>query len=300
MRKSNSKGDTYKKVSFFHKRKLKNTIFRHFYTFYKELNNYLIKICIISLKTTNMYKISWLERRFLKYSLIVRKEKQMIQVIIVEDDVKLNNLIKIILERNQYLVDSAYNPNEALKKMETKSYDIIISDIMMPKMDGYEFVKIVREVNKDIPILFITAKEEFEDKRLSYEMGVDDYMVKPIDINELVLRVKALLKRAKINMAHKLKIGNTILDNDSLTVTTNEMIIELPLKEFKILFKLLSYPNKIFTRSQIMNDCWGMYSESLDRTIDVHITHLREKFSKNEDFSIVTVRGLGYKAVINV
>lgn len=223
----------------------------------------------------------------------------MLQVIIVEDDVKLNNLIKIILERHQYLVDSAYNPKEALKKMESKSYDIIISDIMMPEMDGFEFVNIVRATNKEIPILFISAKEEFEDKKLSFEMGVDDYMVKPIDINELVLRVKALLKRTKINMSHQLQIGNTLLDHDSLTVTTNSTVIELPLKEFKILFKLLSYPNKIFTRSQIMNDCWGMYSESLDRTIDVHITHLREKFIGNTDFSIVTVRGLGYKAVIN-
>lgn len=223
----------------------------------------------------------------------------MIKIIIVEDDVKLNNLIKTVLERNNYSVDSVYNPIEALDKMENTAYHLIISDIMMPEMDGFEFVRIIRETNKDIPILFITAKDEFEDKKMGFLVGADDYMVKPIDIKELVLRVAALLRRSKINLEHKLVVGNTTLDADSLIVTTNDETIILPLKEFKILFKLLSYPNKIFTRSQIMNDCWGMYSESLDRTIDVHITHLRDKFENNKDFNIVTVRGLGYKAVIN-
>lgn len=222
----------------------------------------------------------------------------MIKLIIVEDDVQLNNLIKIVLEKQNYIVHSANNPNEALHLMENNNYDLIISDIMMPEMDGFEFARIIRLSNKDIPILFISAKGEYEDKRISYAIGVDDYMVKPLDIQELVLRVGALLKRAKINLEHRLEIGNTILDSDSLTVMFNHNEIVLPLKEFKILFKLLSYPNKIFTRSQIMNDCWGMYSESLDRTIDVHITHLREKLINNTDFSIVTVRGLGYKAVI--
>ena len=223
----------------------------------------------------------------------------MIKIIVVEDDVKLNNLIKTNLEKNSYVVDSAYNPNEAFLKMEKSSYNLIISDIMMPEMDGFEFAKIIRDINKEIPILFITAKDGFEDKKLSYEIGVDDYMVKPIDINELVLRVGALLRRAKINAEHKLTIGNSVLNSETLSITTKDEEIILPLKEFKILFKLLSYPNKIFTRSQIMNDCWGMYSESIDRTIDVHITHLREKLENNKDFSIITVRGLGYKAVTN-
>ena len=223
----------------------------------------------------------------------------MIKIIVVEDDVKLNNLIKTILEKNSYVVDSAYNPNEAFLKMVKSSYNLIISDIMMPEMDGFEFAKIIRDINKEIPILFITAKDGFEDKKLSYEIGVDDYMVKPIDINELVLRVGALLRRAKINAEHKLTIGNSVLNSETLSITTKDEEIILPLKEFKILFKLLSYPNKIFTRSQIMNDCWGMYSESIDRTIDVHITHLREKLENNKDFSIITVRGLGYKAVTN-
>lgn len=223
----------------------------------------------------------------------------MVKIIIVEDDIKLNSLIKTILERHNFIVDSVYDPYEALEKMSKNVYHLIISDIMMPHMSGIEFAKTIRENDKEIPILIITAKDEFEDKLNSFSAGVDDYMVKPIDIKELVLRVHALLKRAKINNEHKLEIGDTVLDSNSLAVYYKGEEIILPLKEFKVLFKLLSYPNKIFTRSQIMNDCWGIYSESLDRTIDVHITHLREKFSSNPDFSIVTVRGLGYKAVIN-
>ena len=222
----------------------------------------------------------------------------MIRIIVVEDDYHLNSLIKKVLEKD-YIVDSAYNPRRALEMMSNNAYDLIISDIMMPEMSGFEFAKIIRDDNKDIPILFITAKDEFEDKRRSYAIGVDDYMVKPIDINELVLRVGALLRRAKINVEHKLEVGNTVLDYNSLSVKYNDKEIVLPLKEFKLLFKLLSFPDKIFTRTQIMNECWGMYSESYDRTIDVHITHVREKLNDNEDFSIVTVRGLGYKAVIN-
>ena len=222
----------------------------------------------------------------------------MIRIIVVEDDYHLNSLIKKVLEID-YIVDSAYNPRRALEMMSNNAYDLIISDIMMPEMSGFEFAKIIRDDNKDIPILFITAKDEFEDKRRSYAIGVDDYMVKPIDVNELVLRVGALLKRAKINVEHKLEVGNTVLDYNSLSVKYNDKEIVLPLKEFKLLFKLLSFPDKIFTRTQIMNECWGMYSEAYDRPIDVHITHVREKLNDNEDFSIVTVRGLGYKAVLN-
>ncbi len=223
----------------------------------------------------------------------------MIKIILVEDDIKLNHLIKTVLERNGFEVDGVYNPSIALEYMERNAYNLIISDIMMPEIDGFEFADIIRQTDKDIPILFITAKDDFEDKKKSYAIGVDDYMVKPIDINELVLRVGALLKRAKINSERKLQVGNTILDFDCLSVTYDGKEVVLPLKEFKILFKLLSFPNRIFTRSQIMNDCWGMYSESIDRTIDVHITHIRDKFEDNKDFSIVTIRGLGYKAVIN-
>lgn len=221
----------------------------------------------------------------------------MIKIIVVEDDYGLNGLIKKVLEKNFYYVESAYDPYDALEKMTHSAYDLIISDIMMPKMDGFEFAKLIRKENKEIPILFITAKDEFEDKKKSFLIGVDDYMVKPIDINELVLRVGALLKRAKVNLEHKLYVGDSILNYDSLSVTYSGKEIVLPLKEFKILFKLCSYPNKIFTRTQIMNDCWGIYTESLDRTIDVHITHLRDKLEDNKDFTITTVRGLGYKVV---
>lgn len=221
----------------------------------------------------------------------------MIKILLVEDDYDLNNLVKTILERNSYSVSNFYSAKDALKSMENKVYDLIVSDIMMPEIDGFEFAKIIRENDKNIPILFMTAKDEYEDKLRSYSLGVDDYMVKPIDIKELVLRIGALLRRAKINNERKLHFGNTILDSDNLTAYDSNKEIVLPLKEFNILQKLLSNPNKIFTRSQIMNECWGMYSESMDRTIDVHITHLREKFKDNKDFEIVTVRGLGYKAI---
>lgn len=221
----------------------------------------------------------------------------MIKILLVEDDYDLNNLVKTILERNSYSVSNFYSAKDALKSMENKVYDLIVSDIMMPEIDGFEFAKIIRENDKNIPILFMTAKDEYEDKLRSYSIGVDDYMVKPIDIKELVLRIGALLRRAKINNERKLHFGNTILDSDTLTAYDSNKEIVLPLKEFNILQKLLSNPNKIYTRSQIMNECWGMYSESMDRTIDVHITHLREKFKDNKDFEIVTVRGLGYKAI---
>ena len=222
----------------------------------------------------------------------------MIKILLVEDDYDLNNLVKTILEKNGYMVTNFYNAKDALKSMENKVFDLIVSDIMMPEIDGFEFAKSIRENDKNIPILFMTAKDEFEDKLRSYSIGVDDYMVKPIDIKELVLRIGALLRRAKINNERKLVIGNTTLDSDTLSAYDKDKNIILPLKEFNILQKLLSNPNKIFTRRQIMNECWGMYSESMDRTIDVHITHLREKFKDNNDFEIVTVRGLGYKAVI--
>jgi len=222
----------------------------------------------------------------------------MIKILLVEDDVNLNDLVKTILERNGFLVSNFYSANDALRSMENRAYDLIISDIMMPNIDGFEFAKAIRENDKNIPILFMTAKGEFEDKLKSYSIGVDDYMVKPIDIKELVLRVGALLRRAKINNERKIQIGSTIIDSDSLSIIENEEEIILPLKEFNILFKLLSNPGKIYTRSQIMNECWGIYTESMDRTIDVHITHLREKIKDNPNFEIVTVRGLGYKAVI--
>ena len=168
---------------------------------------------------------------------------------------------------------------------------------MMPGVDGYKFTEALRKEKINIPVLMITAKEEFKDKVKGFNVGADDYMVKPINLEELVLRVGAILRRAKINNEKKVTIGTTILDYNTFTVTTGKDVIELPQKEFNILFKLFSYPNQIFTRTQLMNEFWGMLSESDERTIDVHINRLRDKFKDNPDFDIVTVRGLGYKVV---
>ena len=168
---------------------------------------------------------------------------------------------------------------------------------MMPGIDGYQFTKALRRENIDIPVLMITAKEEFKDKVMGFEVGADDYMVKPINLEELILRVGAILRRSKIMNDKKVSIGSTTLDYNTFTVYTSNETIELPQKEFNILFKLFSYPNQIFTRTKLMNEFWGMLSESYERTIDVHINRLRDKFKDNEDFEIVTVRGLGYKVV---
>ena len=221
----------------------------------------------------------------------------MFNILIVEDDERLNKLIRTVLTNEGYRACGVLDPLAAFDKMDEEVFDLIISDIMMPKMDGFEFAKMIRNSNQEIPILFITAKDSFADKQRGFTIGVDDYMVKPIDINEMLLRVKALLRRAKIASEHVLVVGNTTLEYDSLTVKNNDSEIILPQKEFYILFKLLSFPNKIFTRGQLMDEFWGMYSDSNERTVDVHMTRLREKFKDNKDFEIVTVRGLGYKAI---
>lgn len=221
----------------------------------------------------------------------------MFKIIVIEDDVNLNFLITKILSKNGYQVFQCYNANDAYEVLYEKYVDLIITDIMMPGIDGYEFTKSLREEKIDIPILMITAKEEFKDKVLGFSVGADDYLVKPINLEELLLRVGAILRRAKINNDHKVSIGQTVLDYDTFTVTTEDCVIELPQKEFNILFKLFSYPNQIFTRTKLMNEFWGMLSESDERTIDVHINRLREKFKDNPDFEIITVRGLGYKVI---
>ncbi len=170
---------------------------------------------------------------------------------------------------------------------------------MMPKMDGYEFTENVRKINEDIPILMITAKDDFNSKQKSFLIGIDDYMVKPIDVNEMILRVHALLRRSKIVHDKKQVVGSTVLEYDSLTITRNDESIVLAQKEFYLLYKLLSYPNKVFTRNQLMDEIWGLDSPSDLQTIDVHINRLRRRFENNPDFKIVTVRGLGYKVVKN-
>lgn len=221
----------------------------------------------------------------------------MINILIVEDDIKLNNLFSTVLVRNGYHTFSAEDGEKALDILDKEHIDLIISDIMMPNMDGYELTKTLREANYNLPILMITAKEDFQDKKTGFNMGVDDYMVKPIDVNEMVLRVEALLRRAHIVNTRRIDIGNTSLDYNSLTAVIGDKEFLLPQKEFLLIYKLLSYPNKIFTRQQIMDDIWGMDSETDERTVDVHINRLRDRFKASTGFEIITIRGLGYKVV---
>lgn len=221
----------------------------------------------------------------------------MFKILVVEDDINLNDSIKIFLSKKGYDVYCSYSAKYALKELEKYQVDAIITDIMMPGMTGIEFIKDLRNSGITVPVLIISAKDQIQDKSDGFLSGADDYMVKPIDLKELELRLLSLFRRAKISNEHKLSFKNTILDSDSLTVVTNGQTFELPQKEFQILFKLLSYENKIFTRVQLMDEFWGIYSNSEERTIDTHINRLRDKFKNNPDFEIITIRGLGYKAV---
>lgn len=202
-----------------------------------------------------------------------------------------------VLKKNGYHAFCAGDGEMALEMLDKEYIDLIISDIMMPNMDGYELTKSLRDANYNLPILMVSAKESFQDKQKGFMVGTDDYMVKPIDVKEMVLRVGALLRRSKIVNEHKLTYGETVLDYDTLTVSQNGDATLLPKKEFYLLFKLLSYPEQIFTRQQLMDEIWGVDSEAEERTVDVHIKRLRERFKTNSDFEIMTVRGLGYKAV---
>ena len=221
----------------------------------------------------------------------------MFHILVVEDDAKLRSLFCTVLTNNGYLALPAESGEKALSLLDSEYVDLIISDIMMPGMDGYELIDHLRTSGFTMPILIITAKERFEDKQRGFQAGTDDYMVKPIDVNEMVLRVGALLKRAKIATEHRIVCRHTILDYDALTVTVNGQETLLPQKEFYLLYKLLSYPNKIFTRQQLMDEIWGLDSTTDERTVDVHVNRLRERFKNCDDFIIMTVRGLGYKAV---
>ncbi len=221
----------------------------------------------------------------------------MFNIMIVEDDINQRKLMQSVLEQYGYTVTLACDGLDALDKLDKKHVDLIILDIMMPKMDGFEFTSTLRQSGCSIPILMISAKQSPVDKRKGFIIGTDDYMTKPFDEEEMVLRVGALLRRSKIANERKLNIGSTTLMYDSLTVVSADEAQELPQKEFLLLFKLLSYPGKIFTRRQLMDEIWDMESESDERTVDVHVSRLREKFRTNGDFDIVTVRGLGYKAV---
>ncbi len=222
----------------------------------------------------------------------------MFQVLVVEDDASLRKLMSAALKQNGYQPFTAEDGEMALDMLEKTNIDIVISDIMMPNMDGYELTMQLRRAKIDIPILLVTAKESFEDKQRGFMAGVDDYMVKPIDVNEMVLRVGALLRRAKMASEHSLTVGTCVLDYDAQSVKFGAGQAEtIPQKEFLLLFKLLSYPNKIFTRRQLLDELWGMEHEVDERTVDVHIKRLRERYNGNPNFDILTVRGLGYKAV---
>ncbi|MGN0432683.1 MAG: response regulator transcription factor [Lachnospiraceae bacterium] len=221
----------------------------------------------------------------------------MFKILIAEDDRELRQLFQHVLGKNGYMAKGVSDGKEALEAMDNDYFDLIISDIMMPNMDGYELVRSLREAGNMIPVLMITARDAFDDMRMGFLSGTDDYMVKPVNINEMVLRVSALLRRAQMINERRQTIGNTVLECDSLTVTTGSESMILPQKEFMLLYKMVSFPGKIFTRQQLMDDIWGYDSESDTHTVDVHIGRLRERFRDSEDFKIVTIRGVGYKVI---
>lgn len=220
----------------------------------------------------------------------------MIKILIVEDDLLLRDLVIRVLKRNNFKTFEASDGIAALDVFDKETIDLVITDIMMPNMNGYELVNSLRLVNQNIPILMITAMDQYRNKEIGFSIGIDDYMVKPIDIKEMVLRVNALLRRSKIANEREIVLENTILYYDELRITSKNKSLILPQKEFYLLYKLLSYPNKIFTRMQLMDDIWGMDSDTSWRTIDVHINRLRERTIKYSDFEIITIRGIGYKA----
>lgn len=221
----------------------------------------------------------------------------MFHILVVEDDQELRELFCTVLSENSYTPIPAKNGEAALEVLDHQHVDLMISDIMMPEMDGYELTRELRDAGYSLPILMITAKSGMADKREGFRAGTDDYMVKPVDVHEMIWRVEALLRRSQIISERKIQLGGTVLDCDSLTVTFQDEEFDLPQKEFFLLYKLVSSPNRIFTRRQIMDEIWGLDSEADPHTLVVHISRLRERFKDNPDFEIVTVRGLGYKAV---
>ena len=221
----------------------------------------------------------------------------MFHILVVEDNANTRKLMEAVLTQHGYQPILARDGVEALEVLDRKHVDLIVLDIMMPRMDGYEFTRTLRESGCELPILMVTAREKPADKHKGFQNGTDDYMVKPVDEEEMILRIAALLRRSRIVNEHRLTVGDTTLDYDALAVTTPEGTRELPKKEFMLLFKLLSYPNRIFTRRQLMDEIWDMDSETDERTVDVHINRLRDRYRGSADFEILTVRGLGYKAV---
>ena len=223
----------------------------------------------------------------------------MFNILVVEDDKNLRKLITTYLQRNKYNTYEATNGEEALNVLDQSYIDLIVSDIMMPKMDGYELIKSLREAKYDVPILIITAKSEIEGKKEGFLLGADDYMVKPIDIEEMLLRIQVLLRRSKSASEKKIQIGDLLLNYNQLSVIKKDKVYNLAQKEFYLLYKLLSTPNTIFTRQELIEEVWGLESDSDYRTVDVHIKRIREKMKDVDEFEIVTIRGIGYKAIIH-
>lgn len=222
----------------------------------------------------------------------------MFEILVVEDDKELNRTVCSFLSQNGYDAMGCLNPNEAYDALYEKTFDLILSDIMMPGVDGFEFARTVRDTNADIPILFMTARDDIASKQRGFRIGVDDYMVKPIDLDELILRIGALLRRAKIASSRKIRIGSFTMDADEHAAFLGGEEINLTSREFSILFKLLSYPQKTFTRTQLMDEFWNVDTETSPRAVDVYMTKLRTKLANCQDFEIRTVHGLGYKAVV--
>lgn len=222
----------------------------------------------------------------------------MFHILVVEDDRDLNRSVCTFLNHNGYQTTGCLSAEEAYDAMYKTTFDLIVSDIMMPDVDGFEFVGNVRALNREIPVIFVTAREDFASKQRGFRVGIDDYMVKPVDLNELLLRIGALLRRAGIASSHRLEVGNFVMDADERSASLNGEEISLTAREFDILYKLLSYPKKTFTRSQLMDEFWDVDTTSSTRTVDVYMTKLRAKLADCRDFEIQTVHGLGYKAVL--
>ncbi len=222
----------------------------------------------------------------------------MINILVVEDDEKLNHIICTYLNDCGFQAKGCLNAHAAYDEMYNKLYEMIISDIMMPEIDGFEFAQTVRKVNKTIPILFMSAKDDLTSKQKGFQLGIDDYMVKPIELDELIMRVKALLRRANIEVARKITVGNLTLDADGMSAEMDGEEINLTTREFNIIYKMLSYPKKTFSRVQLMDEFWDVDSDTSLRAVDVYVTKLRDKLSECDGFKIVTVRGLGYKVVL--
>ena len=222
----------------------------------------------------------------------------MIHILVCEDDAHIRRLMREYLEREGYQVSECANGEEAVDFLDHESVDLLLTDVMMPGLDGFTLTRFLRDRGSEMPILMVTAKDTIDDKKAGFSQGADDYMVKPIDMDEMVIRIRALLRRARIVSDQCLTVGETRLTAESLAVVRGEATILLPKKEFQLMYKLLSQPGRIFTRRQLMDEIWGYDAESDERTVDVHIKRLREKFAENEDFTLVTVRGLGYKGVV--